>query len=98
MVIVDDDENDVEKVKIKFKSFYEGVVMIEKTLLLVFKKYGVIKFNFEGEEFDVNLYMVFFNVFIFEGFDVKVGTVAAVTKTGYSFYERVIRAVEVGVY
>ena len=97
-VTVDDDENDVEKVKTKLKSFHEGVVMTEKTLLSAFKKHGVTKFNPEGEEFDANSHMALFNVPIPEGSDAKAGTVAAVTKTGYSLHERVIRAAEVGVY
>ena len=97
-VTVDDDENDVEKVKTKLKSFHEGVVMTEKTLLSAFKKHGVTKFNPEGEDFDANSHMALFNVPIPEGSDAKAGTVAAVTKTGYSLHERVIRAAEVGVY
>ena len=97
-VTVDDGDHDVEKVKTKLKSFHEGVVMTEKTLLSAFKKHGVTKFNPEGEEFDANSHMALFNVPIPEGSDAKAGTVAAVTKTGYSLHERVIRAAEVGVY
>ena len=52
----------------------------------------------EGEDFDANSHMALFNVPIPEGSDAKAGTVAAVTKTGYSLHERVIRAAEVGVY
>jgi molecular chaperone GrpE len=97
-VTVDDGENDVEKVKTKLKSFHEGVVMTEKTLLSAFQKNGVTKFNPEGEDFDANSHMALFNVPIPEGSDAKAGTIAAVTKTGFSLHDRVIRAAEVGVY
>ena len=91
-------ETDVEKIKAKLKSFREGVVLTEKQLSSTFNKHGVAKFNPEGEEFDANLHMALFNVPIPEGSDAKAGTVAAVTKTGYTLHERVIRAAEVGVY
>jgi len=94
----DNDELDAEKVKNKLNSFVEGVVMTEKQLSSVFRKNGVTKFNPEGEEFDANSHMALFNVPIPEGSDAKVGTIAAVTKTGYTLHDRIIRAAEVGVY
>jgi len=97
-VTEDDAEADLEATKAKLKSFHEGVVMTEKQLASVFNKNGVTKFNPEGEEFDANAHMALFNVPIPEGSDAKPGTIAAVTKTGYSLHERVIRAAEVGVY
>lgn len=92
------EEADAGKVKAMLKSFREGVVMTEKQLASVFSKHGVTKFNPEGEEFDANAHMALFNVPIPPGSNAKAGTVAAVTKTGYTLHERVIRAAEVGVY
>lgn len=97
-VTENDAEADLEAIKAKLKSFHEGVVMTEKQLASVFNKNGVTKFNPEGEEFDANAHMALFNVPVPEGSDAKPGTIAAVTKTGYSLHERVIRAAEVGVY
>ena len=92
------EEADAGKLKGTLKSFREGVVMTEKQLASVFSKHGVTKFNPEGEEFDANAHMALFNVPIPPGSNAKAGTVAAVTKTGYSLHDRVIRAAEVGVY
>ena len=94
----DNEETDVEKVKAKLKNFVEGVVLTEKQLSAAFRKNGVKKFNPEGEDFDANSHMALFNVPIPEGSDAKAGTIAAVTKTGYTLHDRVIRAAEVGVY
>ncbi|KAJ8766523.1 hypothetical protein K2173_023770 [Erythroxylum novogranatense] len=76
------------------KTLLEGVEMTEKQLIEVFKKFGIEKFDPSNEPFDPHRHNAAFEV---PDSSKPPGTVAAVLKTGYMLYDRVIRPAEVGV-
>ncbi|XP_058070801.1 grpE protein homolog 2, mitochondrial-like isoform X2 [Magnolia sinica] len=76
------------------KTLLEGVEMTEKQLIEVFRKFGVEKFNPINEQFDPNRHYAVFQV---PDASKPPGTVAAVLKSGYMLYDRVLRPAEVGV-
>lgn len=76
------------------KTLLEGVEMTEKQLVEVFKKYGIEKFDPTNEPFDPNRHNAVFEI---PDNSKPAGTVAAVLKSGYVLYDRVIRPAEVGV-
>ncbi|XP_042952712.1 grpE protein homolog 2, mitochondrial isoform X1 [Carya illinoinensis] len=76
------------------KTLLEGVEMTEKQLMEVFKKYGVEKFDPMDEPFDPHRHNA---VFQLPDGSKPPGTVAAVLKSGYLLYDRIIRPAEVGV-
>mmetsp|Transcript_44558 Transcript_44558/g.141877 ORF Transcript_44558/g.141877 Transcript_44558/m.141877 type:complete len:277 (-) Transcript_44558:123-953(-) len=75
-------------------SYHEGVMMTEKQLINVLKKNGVERMSPEGEVFDPNFHQSLFEV---PDPSKEVGTVAVVTKAGYSIHGRCLRAADVGV-
>ncbi|KAM0941609.1 putative GrpE nucleotide exchange factor [Dioscorea sansibarensis] len=76
------------------KTLLEGVDMTDKQLAEVFKKFGVEKFDPINERFDPNRHHAMFQV---PDASKPSGTVAAVVKSGYMIYDRVLRPAEVGV-
>lgn len=76
------------------KTLLEGVDMTEKQLLEVFRKFGVEKFDPINEQFDPNRHHAVFQI---PDASKPSGTVAAVMKSGYMIYDRVLRPAEVGV-
>ena len=77
------------------KSLYEGVTMVERQLQTIFKTHAITQFApSEGDGFNPNLHEATFEVPSPE----SAGTVAACTRTGYMYHERVLRPAEVGVH
>ncbi|OVA10057.1 GrpE nucleotide exchange factor [Macleaya cordata] len=76
------------------KTLLEGVEMTEKQLAEVFRKFGVEKFDPLNEQFDPNRHHALFQI---PDGSKPAGTVAAVLKSGYMLYDRIIRPAEVGV-
>ncbi|KAI4366172.1 hypothetical protein MLD38_022086 [Melastoma candidum] len=76
------------------KTLLEGVEMTEKQLLEVFKKFGIEKYDPQGEHFDPHRHNAAFQI---SDSTKPPGSVAVVLKPGYLLYDRVIRPAEVGV-
>ncbi|KAJ8754994.1 hypothetical protein K2173_015506 [Erythroxylum novogranatense] len=76
------------------KTLLEGVEMTEKQLIEIFKKFGIEKYDPTNEPFDPHRHNAVFEV---PDSSKPPGTIAAVLKTGYMLYDRVIRPAEVGV-
>ncbi|XP_043721528.1 grpE protein homolog 2, mitochondrial-like isoform X2 [Telopea speciosissima] len=76
------------------KTLLEGVEMTDKQLAEVFRKFGMEKYDPMDEPFDPNRHNA---VFQMPDDSKPPGTVAAVLKSGYMLYDRVIRPAEVGV-
>ncbi|XP_058081057.1 grpE protein homolog 2, mitochondrial [Magnolia sinica] len=76
------------------KTLLEGVEMTDKQLAEVLRKFGVEKFDPMNEQFDPNRHLAVFQV---PDSSKPPGTVAAVLKSGYMLYDRIIRPAEVGV-
>ena len=79
----------------QLKSLLEGVELTEKMLLSAFRAAGVEKHRpAPGEPFDPSAHNALFQV---PDPDAAPGSVAVVTKAGYSLHGRVVRPAEVGV-
>lgn len=78
----------------QLKTLLEGVEMIEKQLIEVFKKFGLEKYSPVDEEFDPNRHNAVFQV---PDVSKPAGQVAVVLKAGYLLHDRIIRPAEVGV-
>ncbi len=70
----------------------EGLKMTEAELLKVLKNYGVTKITADGEKFDPSLHEALFEV----GGD-NPGSVAVVSRQGYTLHGRTLRPARVGV-
>ncbi|WOL18881.1 hypothetical protein Cni_G27678 [Canna indica] len=90
---IDESKDSVGAVPL-IKTLLEGVEMTEKQLTEVFKKFGVEKFDPLNEQFDPHRHLA---VFQMPDSSKPPGTVAAVLKSGYMLYDRVLRPAEVGV-
>lgn len=78
--------------KTDLKTFVEGIEIIEKQFIdLLFKKYGVVRYGEQGEEFDPNIHSAMMAV----ESDYNKETVIEVFRKGYKLHDRVIRAAEV---
>jgi len=76
------------------KSLHEGLLMTQAQLNQVFKRYGLEPVNPLGERFDPNLHEALFEQNV-EG--KEPGTIAVVTKIGYTLHDRILRPALVGV-
>ncbi|KAH7283341.1 hypothetical protein KP509_34G002300 [Ceratopteris richardii] len=76
------------------RSLVEGLILTERDLMKVLKKFGVQKFEPVGEQFDPNAHLALFAV---PDPSKEAGTVAMVAKVGYMLHDRVLRPAEVGV-
>eukprot|EP00250_Pteridium_aquilinum_P005635 c15701_g1_i1 orf=150-1073(+) len=76
------------------KSLVEGLIMTERELMKVLKKFGVEKFEPVGQQFDPNSHLALFEV---ADPSKEPGTVAIVAKVGYMLHDRVLRPAEVAV-
>lgn len=85
------DESDTAKF---LKSLLEGVMMTEKELMKIFKRFGIEKFEPVGQPFDPNSHLALFEVNVPNK---EAGTVAMVVKAGYKLHDRVLRPADVGV-
>lgn len=75
------------------KSFYDGVVLTEKTLHQVFGRHGITKFKSLGEKFDPNRHE---GLYQYEDPNAEPDTVGQVVKEGYMIKDIVLRAAQVG--
>ncbi|KAF8079761.1 hypothetical protein N665_1002s0011 [Sinapis alba] len=91
---LDDTSKDSAGAAPLLKTLLEGVEMTEKQLAVVFKKFGMEKYDPINEPFDPNKHSAMFQV---PDASKPEGTVAHVLKSGYTLYDRVIRPAEVGV-
>src|SRR5215467_2327545 len=76
------------------KSHIEGVELTERELIKVMEKYGIRKFDPQGQKFDPNLHQAMLEV---PGTTVPTGTVVQVMQPGYMIAKRVLRPALVGV-
>lgn len=86
--------NETSEVAKYLKSLLEGVMMTEKELMKILKKFGVEKFDPVGLPFDPNLHLALFEV---NDPTKEPGTVAVAVKAGYMLHDRILRPAEVGV-
>ncbi|XP_010252603.1 PREDICTED: uncharacterized protein LOC104594136 [Nelumbo nucifera] len=89
-----DASNDTAGAVPLLKTLLEGVEMTDKQLVEVFRKFGVEKYDPINEQFDPHRHYAVFQI---PDGSKPPGTVAAVLKSGYMLYDRVIRPAEVGV-
>lgn len=78
----------------QLRSLVEGLILTERELIKVLKKFGVEKFEPVGQQFDPNSHLALFEV---PDPSKEAGTVAMVAKVGYMLHDRVLRPAEVGV-
>ncbi|MEW5306206.1 MAG: hypothetical protein WDW36_008689 [Sanguina aurantia] len=83
-----------EQLRAMLRGLVEGVNATEQIMTQVFKKNNVVQYNPVDEQFDPNFHMALFKV---PDASKTPGTIAVVTKRGYSLAGRVIRPAEVGV-
>ncbi len=76
------------------KALREGVEITERELLKVLEKYGVKKFEPQGEKFDPNLHQAMYEV---PDPSVPAGSVVQVIQPGYKIGERMLRPALVAV-
>lgn len=77
----------------QLKIFHDGILMTEKTLLKVFEKHGISRFEAIGEKFDPTKHDGLYEI---TDPSKTPGTVGAVLKSGYMMKDRVLRAAQVG--
>lgn len=78
-----------------FKSFCEGVDMIERELLSAFERHGIKRIMpQQGDKFDHNLHQAMFEV---EDDSKPVGTILETLQAGYTLHDRLLKPAFVGV-
>nr|CBM40837.1 GrpE protein homolog, mitochondrial [Polytomella sp. Pringsheim 198.80] len=92
--VADDSTADAAKLRKMLKGLHEGVLATETIMMSVLKKQGVVRFDPTGEAFDPNFHNALFDM---PDPTKENGTIAIVTKKGYTLNERVVRPAEVGV-
>lgn len=98
LVILDDFQRAIDAArsdkKMNLKHFVDGIDMIEKQFVdLLFKKYGVVKYGKNGDDFDPKIHLA---MVAGEG-DFTKEVVLEVFRKGYLLHDRVIRAAQVKV-
>ncbi|MCO5562189.1 hypothetical protein L7F22_015815 [Adiantum nelumboides] len=78
----------------QLRTLVEGLIMTERELMKVLKKFGVEKFEPVGQQFDPNSHLALFEL---ADPSKEAGTIAMVAKVGYMLHDRVLRPAEVGV-
>ena len=76
------------------KNLVIGVQMVEKEMLGVFEKYGVIKIQPVGEKFDHEFHQAMYEV---EDSGKPSGTIVELLQPGYIMHDRLLRAAMVAV-
>ena len=76
------------------KSLEEGFVLIKKEILSILDKFNVKKINALGEDFNANFHQAMFEK---ETNEFEVGKVCEIVQEGYTFHDRLLRPVLVGV-
>ena len=78
----------------KEKSLEEGFTLIQKEILSILDKFNVKKINALGEDFNANYHQAMFEK---ETNEFEAGKVCEIVQDGYTFYDRLLRPVLVGV-
>ena len=76
------------------KSLEEGLALIQKEILSILEKFNVKKIKALGEEFNANFHQAMFEK---ETNEFEVGKVCEIIQDGYTFHDRLLRPVLVGV-
>ena len=76
------------------KSLEEGLTLIQKEILSILDKFNVKKINALGEDFNANFHQAMFEK---ETNEFEVGKVCEIVQDGYTFHDRLLRPVLVGV-
>ncbi len=76
------------------KSLEEGLSLIQKEILSILDKFNVKKINALGEDFNANFHQAMFEK---ETNEFEVGKVCEIVQDGYTFHDRLLRPVLVGV-
>ena len=76
------------------KSLEEGFTLIQKEILSILDKFNVKKINALGEDFNANFHQAMFEK---ETNEFEVGKVCEIVQDGYTFHDRLLRPVLVGV-
>ncbi|MDA9655226.1 nucleotide exchange factor GrpE [Pelagibacteraceae bacterium] len=82
------------KSELNEKALEEGFLLIKKDILNILDKFNIIKINALGESFDANYHQAMFEK---ETKDYEEGKVCEIIQEGYSFHDRLLRPVLVGV-
>ena len=85
---------DIEEQDELLKNLVIGVQMVEKEMLGVFEKYGVIKIQPVGEKFDHEFHQAMYEV---EDSGKPSGTIVELLQPGYIMHDRLLRAAMVAV-
>ena len=75
-------------------SLEEGFTLIQKEILSILDKFNVKKINALGEDFNANFHQAMFEK---ETNEFEVGKVCEIVQDGYTFHDRLLRPVLVGV-
>ena len=78
----------------KEKSLEEGFTLIQKEILSILDKFNVKKINALGEDFNANFHQAMFEK---ETNEFEAGKVCEIVQDGYTFHDRLLRPVLVGV-
>ena len=78
----------------KENSIEEGLNLIQKEILSILEKFNVKKIKALGEDFDANFHQAMFEK---ETNEFEAGKVCEIVQDGYSFHDRLLRPVLVGV-
>ncbi len=76
------------------KSLEEGLTLIQKEILSILDKFNVKKINALGEDFNANFHQAMFEK---ETNEFEAGKVCEIVQDGYTFHDRLLRPVLVGV-
>ena len=76
------------------KNLEEGLNLIQKEILSILDKFNVKKINALGEDFNANFHQAMFEK---ETNEFEVGKVCEIVQDGYTFHDRLLRPVLVGV-
>ncbi len=76
------------------KSLEEGLTLIQKEILSILEKFNVKKIKALGEDFNANFHQAMFEK---ETNEFEVGKVCEIVQDGYTFHDRLLRPVLVGV-
>ena len=76
------------------KTLEEGFTLIQKEILSILDKFNVKKINALGEDFNANFHQAMFEK---ETNEFEVGKVCEIVQDGYTFHDRLLRPVLVGV-
>ena len=78
----------------KEKGLEEGLTLIQKEILSILEKFNVRKINALGEDFNANYHQAMFEK---ETSEFDEGKICEIVQDGYTFHERLLRPVLVGV-